>query len=164
MRTGAWAGRDPSCCVAACCAALQRVLLRCNMSCFVATCHAAGAWADRELPSIYLRSIYMTGLMMIGDQIQPVTDAEYIFILCVMVLGSRDHAGSPLATSTCGPGSPLATSPPGLGSTHQVLGVVLSAVVISNMSGYFAALSSLQVLQPHSGGGTRMVVWELLRC
>jgi hypothetical protein len=28
--------------------------------------------------------------------------------------------------------------------------VVLSAVVISNMSGYFAALSSLQVLQPHS--------------
>ena len=51
-------------------------------------------WADRELPSIYLRSIYMTGLMMIGDQIQPVTDAEYIFILCVMVLGSP-HAGLP---------------------------------------------------------------------
>jgi hypothetical protein len=74
------------------------------------------------------------------------------------------HAGSPLATSACGPGSPLATSPPGLGATHQVLGVVLSAVVISNMSGYFAALSSLQVLQPHSGGGTRMVGWELLRC
>jgi hypothetical protein len=41
MRTGAWAGRDPSCCVAACHAALQRVMLRCNMSCCIAACYAA---------------------------------------------------------------------------------------------------------------------------